>query len=489
MCVRLFPRVEARDISMCKINYKIQKICEEALRKVTPSREEEIKTLRFVKSLTDRLSLELEKLDLEAEVHVEGSIAKNTWLAGEKDIDLFILVPKEYGRKAFVKVLEAAKKVSRGSYLEAYAEHPYIQAEIEGFTIDFVPCFKLKRAEDAISSVDRTPFHTIYVKEHLSPADRNEVRLLKRFMRGIEAYGAEIKIGGFSGYLCEILIMHYGSFLNVLKAASNWHEKELIDLEGHYKGEEEKALRIFNQPLVVIDPVDKGRNVASAVSKGKLAEFIASSRLFLEDPRVDFFFPPEIEAFNTGRVLQIMNSKGTSFVFLKTGLARAVPDVLWGQLYKSQKALRGAISRYDFKVLRDAVWSDEKTAAVFIFELQSRLLPAVEKHLGPPVTKKQDCKRFLEKHLMSRLLISGPRIEGGRWIVERRRRYREASVLLKDILRDGGKSIGVAKLVSEGFSSSLKILVDDEIKDFYTKNPEFASFFTRYLIGRPRWLR
>ncbi|HIE18699.1 TPA: hypothetical protein EYP75_03135, partial [Candidatus Bathyarchaeota archaeon] len=204
MPVRLFRHVKARDTSMYKLNRKIQKICEETLRRVTPSREEEIKTLRFVKSLTERLNFELEKLGLEAEVRVEGSIAKNTWLAGEKDIDLFILIPKEYGRDAFVKVLEAAKKVSSGNYLEAYAEHPYIQAEIEGFTIDFVPCFKLKKAEDAISSVDRTPFHTIYVKKHLSSADRNEIRLLKRFMRGIEAYGAEIKIGGFSGYLCEV---------------------------------------------------------------------------------------------------------------------------------------------------------------------------------------------------------------------------------------------------------------------------------------------
>jgi len=474
---------------MCKRNQKIQEICEEALRRVTPSKAEEMKTLKFVESLTDRLRSELGKLGLEADVRVEGSIAKNTWLAGEKDIDLFILISKEYGRNAFIKVLEAAKKASGGNYLEAYAEHPYIQAEIEGFTVDFVPCFKLERAENAISSVDRTPFHTVYVNKHLSPDDRSEVRLLKRFMRGIEAYGAEIKVGGFSGYLCEILIMHYGSFLNVLKAASNWREREIIDLEGYYKGRENEALKIFDQPLVVIDPVDKSRNVASAVSKEKLAEFIAASRLFLENPRIDFFFPLEIETFPVERAIQTMNSRGTSFVFLKTEPARAVPDVLWGQLYKSQRALRGLISRWGFKILRDNVWSDEKTTVVFIFELQSHLLPAVEKHLGPPVAKKQDCKRFLSKHLGSKLLISGPRIEGDRWIVERKRRYRDAADLLKEILRDGGRGIGIANLISEAFSSSLDLWINEDIKDFYSKNPEFASFLTKYLIGRPRWLQ
>jgi len=474
---------------MCKVTPKIQKICEEVLRRVTPSEEERMKTLRFVEALTERLNAELEKLGLEAEAHVEGSIAKDTWLAGEKDIDIFILVPKEHGRDAFVKVLEAAKKISRGNYLEAYAEHPYIQAEIEGFTVDFVPCFRLEKAEDAISSVDRTPFHTVYVKEHASPADRSEIRLLKRFMRGIEAYGAEIKIGGFSGYLCEILIMHYGSFVNLLRAASDWRQRELIDLEGYYKGREEEALRIFKQPLIIIDPVDKSRNVASAVSREKLAEFMAASRLFLENPSLCFFFPPKIEALPVEKTLQKMNSRGTSFIFLKTKPAKAVPDVLWGQLYKSQRALRGLILRYGFKILRDDVWSDEETAAIFIFELQSRLLPAIEKHLGPPVTKKQDCKRFLRKHLESDLLISGPRIEGDRWIIERKRQYRDVVDLLRDGLIDGGRKIGVAGLLSKAFSSSLEIWVDEEIKDFYSENPDFASFLTKYLIGRLRWLQ
>ena len=474
---------------MCSLSDRIQKVCEEVLRRVTPSREEKIDTLRFVNSLIEKIRCRLEKLGLEAEVCVEGSIAKDTWIAGEKDIDLFMLVPKEHGREAFQKVLEAAKAVCKGRFLEAYAEHPYIHAEIEGFTIDFVPCFKLERAEEAVSSVDRTPFHTAYVNKHLNPEGRREVRLLKRFMRGIGTYGAEIKIGGFSGYLCELLIMYYGSFLNVLKAASDWRGRILIDIENHYRGRAEEALKVFNQPLIVIDPVDKNRNVASAVSRERLAEFIAASRLFIRNPSVRFFFPPELKPFSTQEAIERMRSKGTSFVFLKTKAVKAVPDVLWGQLYKSQRALKGLISRYDFEVLRDAVWSDEKTATVFIFELQSHILPATKKHIGPPIAKKMDCERFLKKHLSSEMLVSGPRIEGDRWVVEKKRRYRNASILLKDFLKDGGRSVGVASLVSEAFSSSLEVMINEEIVNFYLGNKDFASFFTTYLIGKPMWLQ
>ena len=51
---------------------------------------------------------------------------------------------------------------------------------------------------------------------------RDEVRVLKKFMKGIDTYGAEIKVGGFSGMLCETLILNYGSFEDTIKSASDW---------------------------------------------------------------------------------------------------------------------------------------------------------------------------------------------------------------------------------------------------------------------------
>ena len=470
------------------LELKARRICEEALRRSIPSEEEKRRTLEFTEELAGRLEKELERAGFEAEVQVEGSIAKDTWLAGEKDIDLFTLIPKTYGREAFDVVLEVARKVAGENALEAYAEHPYIQAKIDGFIVDFVPSFKLEKAEEAVSSVDRTPFHTLYVKERLTPEAKSEVRLLKRFMRGIGTYGAEIKVGGFSGYLCEVLTLYYGGFLKLIKAACDWSEGVLADLEGHYRGREKKAREIFQEPLIVIDPVDKGRNVASAVGIGKLSEFIAASREFLTDPSLSFFYPSDAEAYSLEELSGAMRSRGSALVFLKTGVVRAVPDVLWGQLYKSQRALRNLIRRHKFTVIRDDVWSDEEVATVFLFELHSRSLPAVEKHLGPPVRKKDDCERFLEKHLGSEQSMSGPRIEGDRWVVERKRKYTDIADLLGQELRDRRGNAGIASLVSEALSSSFSVLINAEIAEFYSENPGFASFLTRYLGGKPGWL-
>jgi len=471
------------------VNQKIREVCEKALQKAIPTAEERQRTTRFSAKLAERLQKKLEEAGLEAKAQVEGSIAKDTWLAGEKDIDMFILVSQTEGREGFEKVLEVAKKVAGENFLEAYAEHPYIQAEIDGFTVDFVPCFKLESADKVVSSVDRTPFHTLYVKSRITEKTKNEVRLLKRFMRGIGTYGAEIKIGGFSGYLCEILILYYKSFVNLLTAASDWRKQEIIDLEGYYTNREEDARKLFQEPLIVVDPVDKSRNVASAVKEERLSEFIAAARQFLKNPSFRFFYPEPVKPLPVEEIIRTMDARGTSLVFLKTVAVRAVPDVLWGQLYRSQRAIAKIIRRYGFSLLRDDVWSDEKTAIVFVFELHSRFLPTVEKHLGPPVQKREDCERFLTKHLGSNLTLSGPRIEGDRWVVERKRRFTDVVELLKTNLENEASNTGIASQISKAFLSQLEVWVNHEVKHFYLTNPSFALFLTEYLRGKPRWLQ
>lgn len=467
----------------------VRDICGRVLEWITPSEEERARTLEFTRVMAESLKEELLKDNINAEVQVEGSIAKDTWLAGEKDIDIFVLLPPKCERDSFQRVLEVAKRVSRGNYLEAYAEHPYLEAYINGFTVNFVPCFMVRSPAEAKSSVDRTPFHTQYVKSRLNESLKSEIRLLKAFMHGIGVYGAEIKVGGFSGYLCELLALYYGSFIGVLKAASGWRRGEVIDIEGHYKSPEE-AKRVFrDEPLIVIDPVDKNRNVASAVRVNRLSEFILASRLFLKNPDIKFFSPKIIEPYSAEKLLRVMRDRGSTLIFIKTGAIKVVPDILWGQLFKSQRAILNLLNQFNFDVIRSDVWSDEKGTNIFIFEVSSRFLPSIERHLGPPIDKISNCEDFLRKHLGSEGVFSGPRIEGDRLVVERRRRYTDVVELLKDKLaQDGGRKIGVASLVTKAFLENMEILVNEEILPLYLSNSNFARFLTEYFIGRPRWL-
>jgi tRNA nucleotidyltransferase (CCA-adding enzyme) len=467
---------------------KIEKICTKVLRKVTPSEKEKEEVLQFSKNLAKKLTKKLQSSAIRAKAHVHGSVAKDTWLAGEKDIDMFVLLPKAYTKEIFPKVLNVVKTLVGEKWMEAYAEHPYIEAEIEKYKIDFVPCFKIERAEEAISSVDRTPLHTSYIKRNLDQQAKNEVRLLKRFMRGVDTYGAEIKVGGFSGYLCELLILHYKSFLNTLKSFTQYKKRLVIDIEGYYKRRENELKLLFKEPLVMVDPVDKGRNVASAVQPQELHTFITAARAFLKNPKIRFFYPLETVALPAKELKQKLVKRGSAIIFVTFGKVEAVPDILWGQLYKSQRSLRKLIQLNGFNVLRDLPWSDEKTVNMFIFELEQRFIPVVKKHLGPPLEKKNECENFLQKHTSSAKTVSGPYIEDGRWVVEIRRKYTDAVVLLKDKLKDGGRNTGVAEKISKKLRKSFKIFVNDEIIGVYNKNSEFAKFLTEFLSGKPKWL-
>jgi tRNA nucleotidyltransferase (CCA-adding enzyme) len=466
----------------------IREICKEILKKATPSEKEKEDVLQSSKDLVEKLTEKLQGSGIKAKANVQGSVAKDTWLAGEKDVDIFILLPKTYTQEIFPKVLDVIKALVGEKWAEAYAEHPYIEAEVEDYKIDFVPCFKIERAEEAMSSVDRTPLHTSYIKRHLDQQAKNEVRLLKRFMRGTETYGAEIKVGGFSGYLCELLALHYKSFLEVLKSFADWKENKLIDYEGYYTGREQEVEKIFEEPLIVVDPVDKRRNVASALRRRSLDTFIAASRMFLQKPSDKYFYPPEIRAFKPTRLADILKIHGSTLIFVKFGTVNAVPDVLWGQLYKSQKKLRKKLQKHDFNVVRDLAWSNEQDLNVFLFEVEHRFLPPFRKHLGPPIEKRADCEKFLQKHVKSTNTISGPRVERGRWIVETRRKYTDVIALLADTLKNGGRQAGVADLISQTIAENLQILTNTEILDSYKNDRELAIFLTEYLVGKPRWL-
>jgi len=307
-------------------------------------------------------------------------------------------------------------------------------------------------------------------------------------MKGVDVYGAEIKVGGFSGYLCELLILNYGSFVEVLRSVADWKEKTIIDYEGYYEGREKEAEKIFEEPLVIVDPVDKGRNVAAAVRKERLDEFVAAARAFLKTPHKNFVYPQEVEALDAKKLVRIIKARGSAIVFVKFGKASAVPDVLWGQLYKSQRSLRKMLQQHDFTIIRDCVWSNEENLNVFIFEVESRVLPLIKKHLGPPLRKKAECEKFLRKHLGAVHTISGPRVEAGRWVVEIKRKHMDVADLLLKKLGDGGRRVGVAELISKAVANWVEVLVNEEVLALYSSSPEFARFLTEYLEGKPRWL-
>ena len=456
---------------------------EEILGRVTPSDAERRSVEEFCMRTERELTTCLRKVGLEAVAEVHGSAGRGTWLSGDRDIDVFIVLDPGYGRAVLSKVLDVVKAYVGEGWVEAYAEHPYIRAVVEGFDVEFVPCFRVDPREGLISATDRTPLHTQFVKEHLTPKGRAEVRLLKQFMRGVGVYGADVKVSGFSGYLCELLIVRLGSFEDILRAASGWRRGEVIDITG--SADPDKLRKRFRDPLIVVDPVDPGRNVASAVSDTALWTFAASARAFLKEPNEKFFYPDE--AVDISALLEALSRSDSNllFVVIEDGDVD-VPDVLWGQLYKAERAVAKLLAKRKFRVVRSAAWSDEASKHLLVFELESATIPGVERKMGPPVEMAESSERFLKAHLCADSTVSGPWIQGRRWWVETRRRQTDARLVLTNVLRDGGRSVGIPRRLSRKITRGYEVLVDGEISSHLQRG--FARFLDSFLKGRPDWL-
>ena len=233
----------------------------------------------------------------------QGEAEQNPWssgrshgeriIHGDRDLDVFLLFDPGLSREQLEEeglrlARHIADELSDG-YFEKYAEHPYINATIEGFDVDLVPCFRVASAAAIRSSVDRTPFHTRYIGSKIASLV-DDVLLLKQFAKAGGVYGSDQMTEGFSGYLCELLILHSTGFSALLEAAAAWNPGTLIDLEAH-------RTKDFSEPLVVIDPVDPGRNVSASVSLDQMYAFVELARGYLDSPSRLFFFPPAQSAY------------------------------------------------------------------------------------------------------------------------------------------------------------------------------------------------
>ncbi len=469
---------------------KIKHVCSQVLLRISPTIEERKKVLMLAKDLEKKVAASAKKRDIEAIVRVEGSVAKDTWLRQEPDVDVFMCLSPTIPRKTLGKIsLEIAREATAGwRQVERFAEHPYLEAFVEGYRVNIVPCYCASQGK-WLSATDRTPYHTDYVNKHLDENLRSEVRLLKRFMQGTKIYGAEIKIGGFSGYLCELLVIHCGSFVEVLQMFAKYKSRLIIDIENYYANREKELKLLFEEPLVVIDPVDRCRNVASAVKSEKIYSLVGAARAFLKNPSEEFFFPNSSKAKSKEELLQNFQTRGSNCLFITFKSVKAVPDVLWGQLYRTQRALCKLLEINDFNVLREAVWSDEENFSCFVFELEQRLLSNVRKHVGPPLEYEKECEDFLQKYTENDSVVSGPYIESGRWIVQVPRKYVDAIILLQEKLKDGGENAGAARLIAKAIQTGYNILVDEDILEVYSDHKRFAEFVTEFLQGKPLWLK
>lgn len=435
----------------------IADICAQVLERITPSKSEEKALYELTVRIIDKIDRAADEMSIDVHGLLVGSAARNTWTVGEKDVDVFITFPEEISREELESLgLQIAKKVAT-NYEERYAEHPYIRALYDDHIVDIVPCFRVSDPSSIKSAVDRTPFHNKYLRTRIKGLE-DQVRLLKQFMNGIGVYGSELRTKGFSGYLCELLVIKYGSFLGVLESASAWRRGVVIDLKDHGTLQHE-------DPLVIIDPVDPSRNVAAAVSLDNFYIFIDASREFMEKPSINFFFPPPIGPFTDDEIAKEIQARQTDLFAIVFQTPNVVEDILYPQLYKTVRSVEELLHRNDFRVFRSDVWSGAQS--VILLEMEVAKLPNIKKHVGPPVESSVNSEKFKAKYARSY-------IKDGRYVAEVPREYTK----VKDLLLSQLHTCGLGKNVSESIGNGYKVLKNMQISKIDDR--EFRIFLRKF---------
>lgn len=434
----------------------INEILKEVLNRIKPSQE-----LRNQKQNTANMLIRKIKNKFNYDAVVVGSLAKDTDINYDADIDIFVKFPVGFDKEEMGKRIVEIGKEFLTDYEIDYAEHPYIKGKFKNFSIELVPCYDFgeeifDKFKDIATSVDRTIYHTKYVRERIKKANKlnDEIRVLKQFMKGCGVYGAEASVKGFSGYLAELLCIYYDSFINVVKNASEWKLNTFIDIENQWKG---YGKVLFNDPLIVIDPVDKNRNVASALSKENMAKFIYTCRGFLSNPSIDFFFPSKKER-DKEEIRKVMKERGTKFIAVCYEHPYMNINDLYPQLEKTRKALVRQIEKFKFRIMNSISWTNEKNKSIIIFEFEIFELPNVEIINGPPIDAPMIHQNaFLNKHKNAKL-------KGWRWIACDKRKFTNAKDCLKFLIT---QKRGFGK---EFTNIDGKICCDEEILNDETKD-------------------
>jgi tRNA nucleotidyltransferase (CCA-adding enzyme) len=468
---------------MTKLMDKVDSTLQQVLSDITPPEQEQKQTAEAVERVRKAVEGVIKKRGLS--FTFAGSYIRDTWMRDKKEFDVFILFPvstkRERLEKEGVEIGKHIVKNLRGKSRIAYAEHPYVRSRVGKYEVDIVPCYKVSSAYNIKSAVDRTPFHNEWLSRHFLKSMSSDVRLMKQFCKGIGVYGSDTKTEGFSGYLCELLIISYRSFKNFITKAANWNPgKTIVDLEGTIRDVENIHKKFPRQPLIVIDPVDPGRNVAASLSPKNYIHFVSMCRKFLKKPGLEFFYYQPYK-FVGKQIESLLRVKNTLVFGVGFRSPNIIPDILWPQLRKTTNRLKDIIESQGFMVMNSDVWSNDKDRCVIVLELGVWELPSVRKLRGPSIFTEKNSQNFLKKYTpLGRVWV-----ENEFWFAEVRRETRSAQDLVKSRLSSSEavlKSIGIASYLAKEIAKRFDIMKERELISLARHDPDFGDFLRNFFV-------
>ncbi|HIH38254.1 CCA tRNA nucleotidyltransferase [Candidatus Woesearchaeota archaeon] len=369
----------------------MKNVRKEVLEAIKPSKKEKGQLQKSITATLKKLNGSLKR----AKAIIGGSGAKGTFLKNQKDADIFVLYEKEFSHNHNISdELEKTIKSLFPIYQRIHGSRDYFQVKND-VLFEFVPIIKIRRPSEAENITDISPLHSAWVLKHASEKQKDDIRLLKAFCKANHIYGAESHIKGFSGYVCEILIIHYGSFEKTLRSASAWKEKTVIDPAKYYK--RKNVFMAMNAskiqaPLIIVDPVQESRNAAAALSADCFHAFKDQAKKLQKKPSASFFRQKDMTKESIIRI-----AKNKPVFIVKANLLDGKDDIVGSKALKVFTFLKAELERGGF-VLLESQHQFQGSAFMMWFILEADPIPASFIHKGPPLSLPKHVAVFKKRY-------------------------------------------------------------------------------------------
>lgn len=310
--------------------------------------EDETEQVHHIRDLIiDDVKVSLEKYGVVAEVMAVGSTAKDTFVKGDMDIDIFIVSPQY---KQAYNLLSKDFSQGRRKVGPMDIWHFLYKA----YDIDLV-CIPPNHPR-----ID-TLTHTSFMNRHLSQNQKKEVIRAKAFFKSKGVYGAEI--GGIVGIAIEELIREYNTLNTVCRVLSS--------------GE---------RPPFVEDPANPKRTLLASIKKARWQQIKEACTDYLNRQTFTYrdYTPLQYLSERTDwrhLFFERQSDRATDF---HTALSTCnhVLHLIKGR----EKEVKGTCDAY--------VWQN----TVVSYHVTPRTLSRTKTHCGPPLTMKNAVDVFKSVH-------------------------------------------------------------------------------------------
>jgi len=349
----------------------------------------------FCRSLTSKLKSK----KIKADVFIGGSLAKGTLIKKKKyDVDVFVRFDKNYEDDKISGIL---RKVLGNRAKKIHGSRDYYKMMVDGIIFEVIPVIKIKKINEARNITDLSYFHVNYINKIVNKNKKlaDEIILAKTFAHAQNCYGAESYIHGFSGYSLELLICHYGSFLNFVKqmakakpVAINSKDKIVIDDKKFYKNKNQVLMELneakLQSPIILIDPTFRERNALAGLSSETFNRFVKSCKEFLKKPNEKSFVQK-----NTGEELKTKYKNELKMVEIKT--SKQAGDIAGSKSKKFFEFFVSGLEKEFMVKLKAFDYDDEKNTALFYLVLEKKKDEIVQ---GPKIIDIENLTRFKKAH-------------------------------------------------------------------------------------------